>query len=549
MGRGRQRCEQSSNNSVVAVDCNNKNNTNSEEEERRRTRRTTTPPTRRSSYFALEEAPIFYPTEEEFVDPLQFIAKIREQAEPYGICRIVPPQSWRPPFALDSSSFTFPTKIQAIHQLQERPAACDAETFKLEYGRYLVEQKEKEGRTTTRIQQQQQQQKQQQQQQQQQWPQFEREELDLCKLFNAVKRHGGYKKVCDEKKWAEVFRMLKSSEDSPSSIPAVRSSSTNSSSTLSRLRELYESHLYNYELYQANVGSGKLLRIPKKQQQAVEVNSKGKQQQQQLAVTGRKRPTQIEESDSGQKRRKLGRSEAADWKKDVVVDEEEDLSSADPPNTQPPISGEQQRVDQICEQCHSGAHEKFMLLCDRCNRGWHLYCLSPPLSAVPPGNWYCLDCVSSSNESFGFVQGKEYTYLTFQRMAERFKRKWFGSRPAELGDVEKELWHIVERATVPVEVLYGSDIDTRVYGSGFPRLSDAVRTGCDPDEWAAYTKNPWNLNNFPKLRGSMLRMVQDNIPGVIVPWLYVGMLFSSFCWHYEDHCFYSVNYLHQYGKL
>jgi histone demethylase JARID1 len=134
-------------------------------------------------------------------------------------------------------------------------------------------------------------------------------------------------------------------------------------------------------------------------------------------------------------------------------------------------------------------------------------------------------------------------------MAERFKRKWFGSRPAELGDVEKELWHIVEKATVPVEVLYGSDIDTRVYGSGFPRLSDAVRTGCDPDEWAAYTKNPWNLNNFPKLRGSMLRMVQDNIPGVIVPWLYVGMLFSSFCWHYEDHCFYSVNYLHQYGKL
>ena len=38
---------------------------------------------------------------------------------------------------------------------------------------------------------------------------------------------------------------------------------------------------------------------------------------------------------------------------------------------------------------------------------------------------------------------------------------------------------------------------------------------------------------------NLLRHVEENIPGVMVPWVYVGMLFSSFAWHIEDHMFYS----------
>nr|AAL28651.1 LD09043p [Drosophila melanogaster] len=42
-----------------------------------------------------------------------------------------------------------------------------------------------------------------------------------------------------------------------------------------------------------------------------------------------------------------------------------------------------------------------MLLCDECNAGTHMFCLKPKLRSVPPGNWYCNDCVKSLGLSNG----------------------------------------------------------------------------------------------------------------------------------------------------
>ncbi|GMH09395.1 hypothetical protein Nepgr_011236 [Nepenthes gracilis] len=110
--------------------------------------------------------------------------------------------------------------------------------------------------------------------------------------------------------------------------------------------------------------------------------------------------------------------------------------------------------------------------------------------------------------------------------------------------MEKKFWEIVEGSLGEVEVMYGNDLDASVYGSGFPCINNQRPESVDADEWSEYCVSPWNLNNLPKLKGSMLRAVHDNIAGVMVPWVYIGMLFSAFCWHFEDHCFYSMNYHH-----
>eukprot|EP01041_Mallomonas_annulata_P010702 gene10702-22343_t len=68
---------------------------------------------------SIPEAPVFYPTLEEFKDPMQYIQKIRQQGSQFGLCKIIPPDEWRPPNLIDMNDIrTFPTRIQEVNTLQ-----------------------------------------------------------------------------------------------------------------------------------------------------------------------------------------------------------------------------------------------------------------------------------------------------------------------------------------------------------------------------------------------------------------------------------------------
>ncbi|MBA0632803.1 hypothetical protein Godav_001481 [Gossypium davidsonii] len=163
----------------------------------------------------------------------------------------------------------------------------------------------------------------------------------------------------------------------------------------------------------------------------------------------------------------------------------------------------------------------------------------------------------SELEGFGFEVGPEFTLDRFQKYADNFKTQYFRLKENDVNmegkmailqdhhepsiqNIEGEYWRIVEKATEEIEVLYGADLETGVFGSGFHKKLNQV--GLASDE--KYIKSGWNLNNFPRLSGSVLSYESSDISGVLVPWLYVGMCFSSFCWHVEDHHLYSLNYMH-----
>lgn len=146
----------------------------------------------------LPRAPVYHPSEEEFMNPLEYIAKIRPEAEAFGICKIVPPASWKPPFMIDKDNFEFSTRIQIVSELQNKVSSSpEYKEWNTQYLAFLKSCKKGRKRNPT----------------------FSGREIELFKFHKIVEKRGGYVACCEQKAWRDVARLLGVRATAPARAP------------------------------------------------------------------------------------------------------------------------------------------------------------------------------------------------------------------------------------------------------------------------------------------------------------------------------------------
>ncbi|KAJ8258050.1 hypothetical protein GJAV_G00192630 [Gymnothorax javanicus] len=501
------------------------------------------------------ECPVFEPSWEEFADPFAFINKIRPIAEKTGICKVRPPPDWQPPFACDVDRLHFTPRIQRLNELEAQTRV------KLNFLDQIAKFWELQG-CTLKI------------------PHVERKILDLYHLNKLVADEGGFDMVCRERRWTKI---------------ALKMGFAPGKAVGSHLRAHYERILYPYNLFQSGANllapelSSKLMNLLgdpdlEKCIQTPALPGDSTDKEYKPHDLAQRQSLQLTETCPPARRAKRMRAEGGCVKTEPGEPCENrpnlrrrmgSFVAKPEPETEIPVQVKQEPVETkdllmelekakqrykknptamsivdlyVCLVCGSGSDEDRLLLCDGCDDSYHTFCLIPPLQEVPRGDWRCPKCLaqecSKPQEAFGFEQAyRDYSLRAFGEMADSFKSDYFNMPvhmvPTEL--VEKEFWRLVSTIEEDVTVEYGADIASKEFGSGFPIRNGRFKVA-PQDE--AYLSCGWNLNNMAMMDPSVLTYVTADICGMKLPWLYVGMCFSSFCWHIEDHWSYSINYLH-----
>ncbi|KAF4120720.1 [histone H3]-trimethyl-L-lysine4 demethylase [Geosmithia morbida] len=562
----------------------------------------------------IEEAPTYFPTEAEFRDPLEYIKKISPEASRYGICKVVPPDSWNPTFPIDTEKFHFRTRKQELNSVEGSTRA------NLTYLDGLTKYHKQQGSNLHRL------------------PYVDKKPLDLYRLKKAVESRGGFDKVCKLKKWAEIGRdlgysgkimsslstSLKNSyqrwlcpyEDylraakpgvhqqleaeyggpltpSPAVTPVKRSTvntpmGTGGNSPTQQTSDVLQTGLNGikdeaHDTPMPDARPSPVARVPLPGFATVNsgftsVNRPANRDSLGLTPEPARNGTPAASARNTPEARPSALGSAAVLKRQQSCDslsesakKDAEADSAEGSNRRskrlkrevaPTVAGsymsqfrpsvprvpreEDIPVGEKCATCGKGDSGEQLIECESCDNSYHLQCLDPPPKRKPDAEWNCPRCLVGDGY-FGFEEGGLYSLKQFQQKANDFKQGYFeakmpsdqkgdGHRPVTEEDVENEFWRLVTDLEETIEVEYGADIHCTTHGSGFPTLE---RQPSDP-----YSSDLWNLNVLPFHPDSLFRHIKSDISGMTVPWVYVGMIFSTFCWHNEDHLAYSANYQH-----
>ncbi|WVQ97837.1 hypothetical protein IAU59_004952 [Kwoniella sp. CBS 9459] len=526
------------------------------------------PPRTTPRLFGLDECPVFYPTTEEFKDTMAYISSITEEARPYGICKIVPPEGWKMPFTLESETFRFKTRLQRLNQLE---AASRAKINFLEQLSMFHNQASENEISIPRI---------------------DRQPLDVWKLRKEVNKAGGYLELDRTKSWSAITETL---GHKPAWAPHVREAYMSivlpfdrwalraKSASLSPLTPLKVANGTHPPAFATDTPTSPTQSIPAGRMGTVKVSPRTRMSSRMgaqpasipsMSANGLQAAAEIGEavtngSSSTTVKIKVPGFDTRDGSESELSDADSVLSDGSP--RKPKVATPEYQKGEVCEVCRGGHAADKILLCDGCDRGFHTYCLDPPLASVPTNEeWFCTSCLLSQGDDFGFDEGEDHSIASFQARDASFSYNWwnrhrppaassssvppssnghakdvkpvnplarnFGKVSVTEDDVEREFWRLTESATDTVEIEYGADVHSTTHGSAGPTM--------ETHPMNSYAADGWNLNNMPILPDSLLRYIRSDISGMTVPWIYLGMMFSTFCWHNEDHFTYSVNYMY-----
>ena len=448
-------------------------------------------PKEEEGVFGLREAPVFYPTAAEFADPTSFLDRIQPLVEPYGICRIVPPKEWNRDVwrtQINPSTFSFNTKSQSVHYLENRNGDYTQFMVKLQYFWTTVARNPLEH-----------------------LPEIDGTPVDLYALYCLVNERGGPNALKDD--WESLLPMLHINPDATYGG--------------ANLTQIYRKYLVPFERYLAENGS-----LPKYE-------------------STYRAPTRLDPEGNGETPRRNGEgkrslrngrgsvSHAVDANRrvsssnDMLVDSGDEDNGAQTRNKRAkmaengenssntistaetldgPVGGsvlralmkindndpkatygaygslgeevsaakagqwrsvralsfvpEQDASFVFCFYCRKGDRPSTLVLCDSpgCSGGAHLRCMNPPMTRPPHGKYYCPSCRGEEREDdkdakpystleekpafqvidpngrevsgldlpaslgFGHGPGKRYTLAEFKEMALKFATYWFGKR-------------------------------------------------------------------------------------------------------------------------